>query len=127
MSLNICAISGNIATDIELRHTNGKGIAVATFRIAVGHGKDRPSSFFQVVAWDTGAERIHREFKKGDTIVVTGSLIEETWVDKEGKNRSRVVVRAERHERVDRHRRSCEEVGEEGALDVVDKIESRHD
>lgn len=43
-------------------------------------------------AWDSGAERIHQQFSKGDPILIEGSLKEDQW-EKDGEKRSKLFVR----------------------------------
>lgn len=126
MNMNTFTLSGRIATDLDLRHTENKGIAVLNFRIAVNHGKDKPASFFSCEAWDTGAERIAREFKKGDVIYLTGHLRQDTWTGKENQNMQRVVLRVERHGKPLGQGQRRPELEAEGD-DVIERVAARHD
>lgn len=127
MNLNMFTLSGRVATDLDLRRTENKGIAVLHFRIAVNHGKDKPTSFFSCEAWDTGAERIAREFKKGDVIYLTGHLRLDTWTGKDNRSMRDVILRVERHGKPLGSHRRAEEEGEAPEQRADDRHDRRED
>ena len=96
--LNQIALHGRITRDPELRRTQG-GVAVASFSIAVDQdftdkeGR-RATDFIDCTAWRQTAEFICKYFTKGQEIIVTGRLQNESWTDKDGKQRktNKVVV-----------------------------------
>lgn len=72
--MNLIVLKGNIATNIELRHTE-KGTPVATFNLAVQRINDREKAdFFPIVVWDKQAENINQYCTKGSPILVKGRL-----------------------------------------------------
>ena len=88
---------GRFAADPELK-TTGSGIAVTSFTIAV----DRPYSkgekqtdWLDVVAWRSTAEHICKHFRKGDGIIVEGTIQTRNWEDKNGQKRKAVEIVAE--------------------------------
>lgn len=88
---------GRFAADPELK-TTGSGIAVTSFTIAV----DRPYSkgekqtdWLDVVAWRSTAEFICKHFRKGDGIIVEGTIQTRNWEDKNGQKRKVVEIVAE--------------------------------
>ena len=99
--MNITILRGNLARDPELRtvNTGGKQTSVVNFTVAVskeytkasGH-KDKITSFINCEAWDSGAEIIGSSFKKGDLVMVEGSLRNDTW-EKDGVKHSSLKVR----------------------------------
>lgn len=92
--MNMIALMGNIARDMELRETpNGR--AVLSFPLAVNK-KIGEADFFDLVAWDKTAELISKYFKKGDKIAVSGRLSSRTWEDKQGNRRKSVEVIVDR-------------------------------
>jgi single-strand DNA-binding protein len=88
---------GRFAADPELKQT-GSGIVVTSFTIAV----DRPYSkgekqtdWLDVVAWRSTAEHICKHFRKGDGIIVEGTIQTRNWEDKNGQKRKAVEIVAE--------------------------------
>jgi single-strand DNA-binding protein len=49
-------------------------------------------------AWDTGAETIYKNFRKGDKILTYASVKTDRWTDAEGKQRSKLKFRVDRFE-----------------------------
>lgn len=94
-------LRGNLARDPELR-TVGSGdkqTAVVNFTIATSReftkadgSQDKITSFIQCEAWDSGAEAIASSFKKGDLVMVEGSLRNDSW-EKDGVKHSTLKVR----------------------------------
>lgn len=77
------------------------GTAMAKFRVAVRDpfrkddaGKVQ-ADFFDVVAWRTSAEFAAKYLEKGSPVALKGRIRQETWSDKEGATRSRVVINAD--------------------------------
>jgi single-strand DNA-binding protein len=98
---NQVTLVGNLTDDPELRFTP-KGIAVATFRLAVnqrlwdGDGwKDGEPSFFRVNVWRDQAQHVSQSLAKGARCVVVGRLKSRSWETPEGDRRSAVEVEAE--------------------------------
>ena len=70
-------ISGNVARDIELRMTAGKGTPVATTSIAVndGYGENKKTYFVNIVVWGKQAEFFANNVLKGQKVWVNGKLV----------------------------------------------------
>lgn len=99
--MNITILRGNLARDPELRvvNTGGKQTSVVNFTVAVSREytksdgeKDKVTSFISCEAWDTGAEVIAESFKKGDLVMIEGSLRNDSW-EKDGVKHSTLKVR----------------------------------
>lgn len=99
--MNITILRGNLARDPELRvvNTGGKQTSVVNFTVAVSReytkasgDKDKVTSFINCEAWDSGAEIIGSSFKKGDLVLVEGSLRNDSW-EKDGVKHSSLKVR----------------------------------
>ncbi len=89
--LNKVLLQGNIATDIDTRHTQS-GVAVATFRIAVARdfknqNGERETDFINIVAWRNTADFVSRYFQKGQMAVVDGRLQVRNYTDRDGNRR----------------------------------------
>jgi single-strand DNA-binding protein len=97
------AATGNLTVDPELRFTTA-GRAVATIRFAVntrrrnasGDWVDQPASYFTGTVWGPMAEHVAESVKKGDRVLVQGTLVTKTYTPSEGpragENLSRLEV-----------------------------------
>lgn len=99
--MNITLLRGNLARDPELRvvSTGGKQTSVVNFTVAVSReytkadgNKDKITSFINCEAWDTGAEVVAESFKKGDLVMIEGSLRNDSW-EKDGVKHNSLKVR----------------------------------
>ena len=91
MSLNIAALQGKFGKDPELRYT-GSGKAVLCGTLAVDRNFknanwEKETDWINIVVWGKQAETIANYFKKGDEIIVTGSIQVRSYDDKEGNKR----------------------------------------
>ena len=97
--VNNITILGNITRDPELRFTPS-GTAVVNFGLAVNRNVQNKNSgeweteadFFNVTAWYKLAENCAESLTKGDRVLVTGRLSQDSWEDKEGQKRSTVKI-----------------------------------
>lgn len=86
--LNDIKIMGRLTRDPALTSTVD-GDKVATFTLAVGREyKKDETDFFDCVAWNQKAEFVCKHLKKGQLIVVGGSMREKRWEDKYKQNRT---------------------------------------
>jgi len=99
--MNIVMLRGNLARDPELRtvSTGDKQTSVVNFTVATSREftkangtQDKVTSFIQCEAWDSGAEAIASSFKKGDLVMVEGSLRNDSW-EKDGVKHSTMKIR----------------------------------
>ena len=99
--MNINILRGNLARDPDVRkvNSNGKSTSVVNFTIAVSREytksngeKDKITTFVACEAWDSGAEIIGQSFKKGDLVMVEGSLRNDSW-EKDGVKHNTLKVR----------------------------------
>lgn len=95
-------ITGNLVADPELRFTPG-GAAVATFSVVSsksvkledGTWENKDVTFWNVKAWNKLAENIADSLRKGVSVIVQGTAVQESWEDKTtGEKRSKIVVTA---------------------------------
>lgn len=101
--INNVSIAGNIVRDASVNHVGDNNIAVTTITVAHNQrfkGKDdkwqESVAYVDVEIWGTLAERAEDFYKKCVPVIVEGSLKTNSWKDKEGKNHSRLLVRADR-------------------------------
>jgi single-strand DNA-binding protein len=93
-SFNKVILAGNLTRDPELRYTP-KGTAVARITLAVnrvytsgeGGEKKEEVSFVDIDVWGRQAEVISQYMKKGRPLLVEGRLKQDTWEDKNTKQK----------------------------------------
>lgn len=95
-------IMGNATTDAEMRFTP-RGASVSSFRVAVnervknddGSWGDGDATFYSVSAWDSIADGVAEQIKKGTRVIVVGKLKSRTYEAKDGSERMSIDIRAE--------------------------------
>jgi single-strand DNA-binding protein len=94
-------LTGNLTTDPELRFLKD-GTAVASLRVAcnerVRQGDqwvDGDVTFVKVNVWRKAAENITQSLRKGDSVVVSGRLKQNSYTDQSGANRVSFEVEAD--------------------------------
>ncbi|MEZ5078120.1 MAG: single-stranded DNA-binding protein [Solirubrobacterales bacterium] len=97
--MNTVTVTGRIAQDPELRHTNG-GTAVAKLRVAIQrpNGKeaeDRGAAFYDVDAWRGTAIAAANHLSVGSKVAIEGYLEQDEW-ESEGSKRYRNYIVARR-------------------------------
>jgi single-strand DNA-binding protein len=95
-------VVGNVSDVPTLRTVNGN-VSVASFRVAntprrrdpvTGQWSDLETVWFGVSAWRQLAEHVATSIKKGDRVVLVGSLTSDTYVAQSGEVRSGLKVTA---------------------------------
>jgi single-strand DNA-binding protein len=89
MNLNKAIICGRLGKDPEMRYTPN-GIAVSNFSVAVTkyvkkkeeEGYDPQTTWVDVTAWGSLAERVAEYAKSGTEVIVEGTLDTKSWEDK---------------------------------------------
>ena len=110
---NELIISGNLVRDPEIRTTHS-GTPVCNFSIASNkyHKKDnafeKEVSFFDVQCWGNLALDIGENCHKGTPIELKGRLKQESWTDREGKKKSKVVIVAGEVNKISRQERQTQ-------------------
>lgn len=108
--MNLVVLKGNLVRDPETREVevSGRKTKVVNFTVAVSRffkkangERDKDTVFIPCEAWDTGAERIGLILKKGDPVLVEGSLKTENW-EKDGQKHSRTKVRVANFDKLNR-------------------------
>jgi single-strand DNA-binding protein len=101
MPLPNITMTGNVVDDPELRFTPS-GKAVANFRVACSQRKkteaggwvDGDTCFLSVNAWEEKAEAIAEQLQRGSKVVVTGTLRQRDYGDRDGNKRHVYEVQA---------------------------------
>lgn len=87
MNFNTVLLAGNLTKDPELKYA-AEGKAFCRFSIGVNPDKGAPSSskplFIQVLVWGKRAEACNEWLKKGQNVIVQGSLQQRAWQTAEG-------------------------------------------
>ena len=98
--MNLTVLTGNIATDIELRQVGDTVVTSINLAVRDNFKKDT-THFIRVEAWGKTAELLNQYCAKGSKIGVEGSLKVDKFKDKEGNNREITKVNASRVEFLD--------------------------
>lgn len=100
-NLNSVLLEGNLVRDPEVRDVK-EGIRVCRFRIGVNRSRrtssgewEEESTFVDIETWRRIADYCSQKLKKGMQVRIVGRIRQETWTDKEGASRSRLVVIAD--------------------------------
>jgi|ERR1700722_3956811 len=89
-------LQGRLTRDPELRFTQS-GTAVAQFAVvtvrrvknaSTGDWEDQDVSFWDCTAFGTMAENIVESMQKGTSVIVTGSMRQESWTTKDQEKRT---------------------------------------
>jgi single-strand DNA-binding protein len=120
-AVNRATISGNLARDPVIRHTQN-GHSVASVSVAVteswkdvqGEWQQKPH-FIDVSLWH-GLGEFAATLQKGSPVLITGRLVNDSWTDSSGQKRNSVKLEAERLEVLERRTKPA---------DVVDQIAAR--
>lgn len=119
--MNINILRGNLARDPEIRvvNTGGKQTSVVNFTVAVSREytkangeRDKVTTFVPCEAWDSGAEIIGQSFKKGDFVLVEGSLRNDSW-EKDGVKHNSLKVRVNNFSKITKLSKKSKEESEE--------------
>jgi single-strand DNA-binding protein len=85
MTMATITILGRLGKDPEVRATpQGKSVAILSIAVDDGFGENKHTTWFRCQAWEKSGEQIMRHFKKGDTILVTGTPSSREWTDAQG-------------------------------------------
>jgi single-strand DNA-binding protein len=102
MNLNKALFAGNLTSDPELIYTPkgtpvvNASLAVNEFYTAEDGERQQITTFIDIKVWGPSAENFAKLAKKGQEILIEGSIRQDTWEDKEsGQKRSKLYVRAD--------------------------------
>lgn len=121
--MNIVMLRGNLARDPDLRFVGERKTAVVNFTVATSREftrangtQDKVTSFISCEAWDTGAEAIAEVLKKGDLVMIEGSLRNDSW-EKDGVKHSTIKVRVNNFAPISKMRQQQETTTESSELE----------
>lgn len=93
--VNVVVLEGNLTRDPEVRMAGET--KVANFSIAVNTYRTKQkqdTAYVDIVVWGGQAEFVEKYFIKGKRVWVTGKLEMDKWVDRDGKERTKLQVTA---------------------------------
>jgi single-strand DNA-binding protein len=106
--MNNVQILGNITREVELKYAQS-GIAIGGFGIAYNERRKQQDGsyadvphFFDCTAFGKTAENINQYFHKGSRILISGSLDFQSWNDQQGQKRSKVGIKVEQFDFIDK-------------------------
>ena len=106
--MNNIQILANMTKDIELKYTPS-GLAIGAFGIAYNERRKQQDGsygdvthFFDCTAFGKTAENINAYFHKGSKILIDGSLDYQSWKNQEGQTRSKVGIKVNSFDFIDR-------------------------
>lgn len=104
--MNLVAVTGRLAKEIELRKTQND-LSVASFAIAVDRLQNgqKVADFIDCVAWRQSAEYLAKYAKKGDIVLVEGSLQTRKYQRNDGTSAKAVEVVASKVQAIPRGER----------------------
>lgn len=103
--MNIVVLNGRLTRDVELRYTSSNK-PVANGSLAVSRGfknedGEYDTDFINFQVWGKQAENLQKYCKKGSMIAVCGELRVDVYQDKEGNNKRKEYVFANKVEFLD--------------------------
>ena len=85
---------GNLTKDPECK--SGSNYELCTFSIAINNPiQKKEVLYIDVQAWNRTAENCKKYLKKGARVFIEGRLKLETWQDRAGNNKSKIILVAE--------------------------------
>lgn len=112
--MNITMLRGNLARDPELRvvGSGDRQTSVVNFTVATSREftkadgtQDKITSFIPCEAWDSGAEAVASTLKKGDLVMIEGSLRNDSW-EKDGVKHSTLKIRVNNFAKINKTKRT---------------------
>lgn len=128
--MNHVIFMGRIATDPIIRRTTGENSrAVASFAIAVPRAYKRENGpeadFFYCTAWGKLAEHIEKYWRKGMKALITGSIENEQYTDREGQKKTSTKVIVNYIEFCEKKQEQEEQKADEnGFMTIPDSIDT---
>lgn len=100
---NKSILVGNLTKDIELRYLPsgaalGKSSIAVNRKFTINGEKREEAMFIDVVFFGRLAEIANQYTSKGSKVLIEGRLVQETWKDASGQNRSKHVISIENME-----------------------------
>lgn len=86
---NTVHIIGNVAQDPQLRSTStGKSVLQLRVGETLRFGQREEKTFHNIVAWEGKAETLAKYVRKGDQLIIEGTLRYRDYLDREGNKKT---------------------------------------
>lgn len=101
INVNIVTITGNLVRDPEAREVGEGKVCSLTiansrkYKDKSGEVKEE-TAFIDVECWAKTAELASQYLAKGSPVLIEGGLRQQSWQDKDGNKRTKILIRAER-------------------------------
>ncbi len=106
---NKVILVGRITHDPEIKIANDK--QYLDFQLAVNrYGKDDKSDFFKVVCFGKTAEFVDKYVKKGNLMLIEGSLRDNQWTDEYGQKKRKTEIIAQRIQLLEKRQKEQEQL-----------------
>lgn len=89
--INSVTICGNITREIEVK-TGQSGKRYCNFTVALNNGQNKEADFINCTAFEATADYLGSYIRKGDKVVVNGSIKNRTWENQNGKQTMTYVM-----------------------------------
>jgi len=90
--MNKIILLGNLTRDPETRDTQNSKVCHFTLAVSYGYGERKETAFIDCTVWSKLAELCDKYLEKGSRVLVEGNLKTESWKNKDGDNRSKLVA-----------------------------------
>ena len=99
---NTVILVGHLGSDPEIRQFQNGG-QIATFNLAIGddYRDKQRTHWIPIVVHGNSADVARQYLQKGSKICVTGKLVQESWQDQNGNNRTALKVATQSFEMLD--------------------------
>lgn len=100
MNVNIVHLVGRLGQDPERKGVSNNGKPKVEFSLATNrsYGDNKTTDWHTIQAWGSLAENVESYVKKGSEVFVVGRIEYSKWTDKEGNQRSKTYIIANRVE-----------------------------
>lgn len=97
--MNDIKIMGRLTADAETKQVNEKktvtNFSIACDRNIPAEGENNNTDFFKITAWNQSTAFVGKYLKKGEQVIVSGSLRNNNWNDVEGKKHYECYIEAD--------------------------------
>ena len=90
--MNKIELMGRLTKDIEVKGENEKKVGIFTLAVDRKGAKEKTTDFINCVVFGKLIDILVKYTSKGNRIIVCGSLLSNTYTDKEGKNQTKYFV-----------------------------------
>ena len=124
--LNKVLLQARLGNDPELK-TSSNGTSVVTLNVAVkrdfkNKNGENETDWLTVVIWRQTAEMVAKYFKKGDQILIEGSIQTRKYTDKDGNNRTAFEIVANNVHFVESKKSADVNIGVDPLQEVANKV-----